>query len=75
MSTGVSVRIPYTNYPALACYWVRRPQYVRENIIQRESRTLLSLESEGSRHARQAHFIGIAAEVSLDLGSVPRPLA
>ena len=28
------LRIPYTNYPALACYWVRRPQYVRENIIQ-----------------------------------------
>ena len=29
------LRIPYTTYPpALACYWVRRPQYVRENIIQ-----------------------------------------
>ena len=30
--------IPYTNYPALACYWVRRPQYVRENKIQGQYR-------------------------------------
>jgi len=67
------LRIPYTNYPALACYWVRRPQYGRENTIQGWYRgtytsVLGTYRTYTTRHGTVLRYVPSA---QIDLGTVP----
>jgi len=67
------LRIPYTNYPALACYWVRRPQYVRENIIQGWYRGTYTsvLGTYRTYTTRLGTVLRYVPSAQIDLGTVP----
>jgi len=68
------LRIPYTTYPpALACYWVRRPQYVRENIIQGWYRGTYTsvLGTYRTYTTRLGTVLRYVPSAQIDLGTVP----